>query len=349
MIVTLNQCCLFICTVSELWVAKMNTKPKIGCSDGGGGGGRDGFHTTMQMTMDIVYCHIHRWCINIIVKSPSRRCAIPKHNFIQLMRTDDDFSSLSMYVYGCMRTHIFVLVWLAGWLHERTSERASERVRACEYMSVLIAHHAYWFCYMGISIYRSLASSCCRLFFLRAPILSTIRLNTFSWNFIVDRFKSCLFFSLLNIAVAAAAASIRSKRNLTKRIIPFSSVARIYTWYSHPNVIFTTWIYLYGEFCVRSKQNCDSKFSEVYRGKGKGKRSRKTNTSHFLGISKRRQQKISLDFLHVLLHGVPRDEKSSCTMWKTEKFKHTNFEHKQTFQKWMDNFFYEYPIHIKEK
>lgn len=181
--------------------------------------------------------------------------------------------------------------------------------------------------------------------FLRVPILSTIRLSTFSWNFIVDRFKSCLFFSLLNIAAAAtAAASIRSKRNLAKHIVPFF-VTRIYVhipmWYLRREFIYMV------NFCVRSKQNCDSKFSEVYRGKGK--RSKQKHEPFSWHIQKA-TEKNSLDFFARFI--AWRSEwwrKSLCTMWKTEKFKHTVFENKQSFQKWMDNFFYKHPIHIKEK
>lgn len=135
-----------------------------------------------------------------------------------------------MYVAVCVRIFLRLSDWQAGRLNERASDWARESV----WIWASYEAHAYWFCYEFECIYLSFACVKLLSFFLRVPILSTIRLSTFSWNFIVDRFKSCLFFSLLNIAVAAAAASIRSKRNLTKHIVPFF-VARTYP---HPNVIF---------------------------------------------------------------------------------------------------------------
>lgn len=151
--------------------------------------------------------------------------------------------------------------------------------------------------------------------FLRVPILSTIRLNTFSWNFIVDRFKSCLFFSLLNIAVAAAAAaSIRSERNLAKHIVPFFCYSYIRT---HPNVIFYD-VNLFIWWISVCEANKIAILNLVKFIAEKEKEANK-NTSHFLGISKRRQKKIHWIFLHVLLHGVPSDEEKARAPCEKQK------------------------------
>lgn len=92
------------------------------------------------------------WMINIFVKSPTLRSQ--NTVLIQLMRTGD-FSSLSMYVYDCMRTHVFVFVWLSDW----DWDWVSERVRACEYTG--LTAHTYWFCYE----YLYLSFACVKFFF----------------------------------------------------------------------------------------------------------------------------------------------------------------------------------------
>lgn len=74
------------------------------------------------------------------------------------------------------------------------------------------------------------------------------------------------------------------------------------------------------------------------------------NTSHFLGISKRRQKKIHWIFLHVLLHGVPSDEEKARA--PCEKQKNSNSLSSRISNRFKSEwtiFFYKHPIHSKEK
>lgn len=142
--------------------------------------------------------------------------------------------------------HVAVCVRIVLCLSERPTEQANERMseQGSEWERVntskLIAH-AYWFSAMRI-MYLYLSFACVKLltFIFAGPNSQCDSAQHIQLKFYRRSVKSCLFFSLLNIAAAAAAAvSICSKRNLTKHIVPifFFVVARKYPmWY------FTTWI-----------------------------------------------------------------------------------------------------------
>lgn len=180
---------LFIHTYCE-WtlVVKIAKISDVYCCSGGGGG----FHTTMQLTMMTIH-------MNDKYNREITYSAIPKHSFNSI---DEDWRLQfikhvpCMYMIVCVRMFLYLFDWVI--------ETETELVSEWERVNILGSQLIHTGSAMSIYIYRSLASS----FFFAVPIHNTIRLNTFSWNFIVDRFKSCLFFSLLNTAALFAQEEI---------------------------------------------------------------------------------------------------------------------------------------------
>lgn len=122
------------------------------------------------------------------------------------MRTDGDFSSLSMYVCMCICLYAYAcFLYLPDWLTDWLSEWASEWERVN--MSGPISPYILVLLWIYLSIYRSLASSCCS--FLRSQF--SVRFgSTYSVEILSSiGLKVVCFFSLLKTATGSSSNSIK--------------------------------------------------------------------------------------------------------------------------------------------